>query len=143
MFAIADQGLALAGKHSSLDNAAGSLPILNSLPSPGLIYDVITGADAGTPARKPVRRSGDWRACRRGLTLLFCMDEQDAQDKDGTRLFRSYPVNPVHPCLNSSFRRSTVISVANYPYELQCKWVEDNKPVADKFFAELKEKTRR
>jgi subtilase family serine protease len=50
LFAIADQGRALAGKHS-LDNAAQTLPILNALPATD--FHVITGADAGTGRGSP------------------------------------------------------------------------------------------
>ena len=50
LFAIADQGRALAGKHS-LDGAGQSLPILNSLPAED--FHVIIGADAGTGRGSP------------------------------------------------------------------------------------------
>ncbi|HZK80957.1 MAG TPA: hypothetical protein VFC46_07815 [Humisphaera sp.] len=50
LFAIADQGRALAGKHS-LDGASQSLPILNSLPAED--FHVIIGADAGAGRGSP------------------------------------------------------------------------------------------
>jgi subtilase family serine protease len=50
LFAIADQGRALAGKHS-LDGATATLPILNSLPTQD--FHIITGANAGTGRGSP------------------------------------------------------------------------------------------